>query len=492
MEKEYKVLNKKYDKEGLLALIKKLDPKSLVDILAENKVFFKKDLRVALLKSKLYPCVEALKEDRATLADELSYRLNFFAIYSEYQLQNLLHFLSEEDLNNYYDNLLELVVDNLENENVSYLSEASQTRSVYTVIDKDNLFNKVFVENVESDLDNLEKDLIRPVLYRGSLNTELRALGLKYGVTVPKRLKKQELIDRVITYVATESEEERDALSLKLKALPIVLIERFCKDNNIKVSSMLTKVDVIEYIIRELGKEALDTTIDFRKAYSFTDLQKDKYGIVDTKDLTSASLDDDDSEDKYVLVKVSSNGTSSVVETASVSTVEETKENEEVVQEIKEVQNKEVVEPVIKTVYVKTSEVDSAVVDELEQKVVYLTTLTKDYKIIEKETIIQKEIYINNPTSAELEEKAKEEAEEAAAKKHKLPLWLRILLAVIITLILIVLFLFIASVIYAIISQYYKGDFVTNTDLILSHIKIGDWVYIEWLREVLSSLNIGA
>src|SRR5690606_38185880 len=107
--------------------------------------------------------------------------------------------------------------------------------------------NKVLFD-VQGEIDGVTQEAFRPVLYKSSTLTELRAIGAKYHAPIPKRLKKSEMLDIILNKL-----KERDALTKeleeKLKHQNIILLERFAKDHDIKVSTELKKEEIIEFIL---------------------------------------------------------------------------------------------------------------------------------------------------------------------------------------------------------------------------------------------------
>ncbi len=100
----------------------------------------------------------------------------------------------------------------------------------------------------EGEIDGLTQEAFRPVVYKSSTLTELREIGDKYGASVPKRLKKNEVLDVVLKKLSERGELNKE-LQNKLENQNILLLERFAKDNDIKVSTELKKEEIIEFIL---------------------------------------------------------------------------------------------------------------------------------------------------------------------------------------------------------------------------------------------------
>ena len=81
---------------------------------------------------------------------------------------------------------------------------------------------------------------IRPVLYKSSTLVEIRELGSKYGVEVPKRLKKNQLADIIIAELKDRG-LHTDAEEAKVRSMSILVLQRYAIDNDIKASTELKK-----------------------------------------------------------------------------------------------------------------------------------------------------------------------------------------------------------------------------------------------------------
>jgi hypothetical protein len=253
-------------------------------LLKENDITLDKNLRIEILKEVLKDYVAEKRKEKEGTADDYRYRLGFFVIYSEYQLQNLLFGIKRPDLEEeYITKLYHAIEAKLTDPKIIKVVSTTKTKFPASIeaIDKD--LNSVFVDKGET-FDALDVDLLRPVLYHASYNEEIRQLGLKYGVTVPTRLKKAELVECILGYFTFLDEAKVEEIRSNLMTLPPTLISRFAKDNNILVSQDFKKEEIIEYILKHNNITAAAYRRPYsRKAYYFTDEQKEKYGLVEVK-----------------------------------------------------------------------------------------------------------------------------------------------------------------------------------------------------------------
>lgn len=211
-----------------------------------------KTLRIHVLKLVLEPYVLKTVVERESLADELGYRLSWFSRFSEYQLENLLKFYNDPNLTTQYletlwvyliDYLLDKKVD--ENDFKNFIETKEKVEEDILVY---NLNLKSIFYDEQGNIDGLEPNVFRPVLYKSSTLTEIREIGKKYGVDVPRRLKKNELANIIVEELKDRGEYTEE-LDMQVRSLSIITMQRFAKDRDIKASTELKKEEIIEYIL---------------------------------------------------------------------------------------------------------------------------------------------------------------------------------------------------------------------------------------------------
>jgi hypothetical protein len=227
-----------------------------------------RELRIGVLKTILKDKVNETRKTRLTLADELNYRLSWFSEFTETQLENLLIFFDDPKIDRDYLQLLWI-------ELLSYIEEKMVSpQDVKTLLDDSikhvkavgldlpnmKTFNyelrEIFFDG-PNRIDGLPPKKFRPVLYKSSTLTEIRDLGMKYDVHVPKRLKKNELADIIIKELKDRGEYTQ-ALEDNIRGMSVLLMQRFAIDHDIKASTELKKEEIIEYILSN-AKETRET-----------------------------------------------------------------------------------------------------------------------------------------------------------------------------------------------------------------------------------------
>ena len=213
-------------------------------------------IRIDVLKNVLREPVKELRNEKVTLADEINYRLLWFNRFTEFQLESLLDFFKSNTLNELYlrelwkELINYLVLKQVNDDDILnlILTAKQMPKTLPSDILAYNLELKSIFFDEKGEIDGVKPEDFRPILFRSSTLVELRTLGLKYGVNVPRRLKKEELSSIILDNLS-----ERDELTPELEAeiakMSIVQIQRFAKNNDIKASIELKKEEIIEYIL---------------------------------------------------------------------------------------------------------------------------------------------------------------------------------------------------------------------------------------------------
>ncbi|MCR5741955.1 MAG: hypothetical protein K6G38_05825, partial [Gammaproteobacteria bacterium] len=86
---------------------------------------------------------------------------------------------------------------------------------------------------------------------------QIKGLGEKYGVNVPRRMNKAQLIDLLAARFRLTDEEKA-----VLQPKPILEITQYSKEKGFKISTDLKKEDMVEFIVFSLNKYNEDTEKD--------------------------------------------------------------------------------------------------------------------------------------------------------------------------------------------------------------------------------------
>jgi hypothetical protein len=188
--------------------------------------------------------------------DELKYRLRGYKDYSLYLLEKLvqdynLDFEAETYKELFFDMLfLNRDVYNLKN---SFIDDLEKLKYKYAVdfekISYQNFiaqFNEVIYEP-SGYLDGVSLKILKDVLVHSCTLGDLRGLGEKYGVKVPRRINKGRLID-ILAARFRLTQEEAELLDDK----SVLELEIYAKEKGFQISIDLKKSDMVEYIIYDL------------------------------------------------------------------------------------------------------------------------------------------------------------------------------------------------------------------------------------------------
>lgn len=214
-------------------------------------------LRMASLRRELDPFVTSKKIVLQTLSDEVNYRLSWYDHFSESQLVNLVPQFKDSDLDRkaretLWVNLLSYLFDKQvpESELMGFIKAAKEHQKgavLEDFIQYNDKLNSIFFDEL-NQIDGLTPEVFRPVLFKSSTLVELREIGKKFGVDVPRRLKKNELVEIIVKELKNQDKYTKE-LEDKVTGLAVIQLQRFAIEHNIKASIELKKEEIIEYIL---------------------------------------------------------------------------------------------------------------------------------------------------------------------------------------------------------------------------------------------------
>ncbi len=218
-----------------------------------------RELRMFVLRESLRETVIETRKSRLTLADELNYRLSWYTEFTETQLENLLIFFEDpkierEFLEEFWTDLLAYMVEknvsskhlkDLLDDSIAFVKKHGLELPDIKTYNRD--LKDVFFDSF-GRIDGLAPAKFRPVLYKSSTLSEIRDLGAKYEVSVPRRLKKTELADIIIKELKDRG-QHTDKLEQETRKMSVLVMQRFAIDHDIKASTELKKEEIIEYIL---------------------------------------------------------------------------------------------------------------------------------------------------------------------------------------------------------------------------------------------------
>ncbi|OED28284.1 hypothetical protein [Acholeplasma laidlawii] len=247
----------KYQVDDLVTKLSFVSGTYLAEFLQSIGLTIPRKLRMNVLSKVLKEPVERTIEERKTLADEMGYKLTWFSKFTDTQLVNLLEWYKSTSLGNLYltgfwrDFLDYIVVKGVSDSDIERLfieaDNSIKSNKRPLTLDFNKALNTVLYDE-NGEIDGVTQAQFRPVTYKATTLTELRGIGEKYNAPIPKRLKKNEMLQVILDKLKERNELTPD-LEKKLKTQNIILLERFAKDHDIKVSTELKKEEIIEFIL---------------------------------------------------------------------------------------------------------------------------------------------------------------------------------------------------------------------------------------------------
>lgn len=279
-EKIIIINRKQYQIETLAEQLSTKSARAIADVFESRGEQLPRELRMKALRTVLNHYVMIAKE--MPYADELYHRLTYYPEYSEFQLENFYRQVLDTHAQSVNDKAL--ILEYKKNFFLLLIYSAPQLKltddlfsSLQTAPNgKDNFddfeeaLKPCFYDYV-NEFDGLSYDDFRRVLGASATLNELRELGVKYGMDIPRRLKKDELVE-IIAHGLKKQGKYDEAVKTKISNMSILPLQRFAKDHGIKASTELKKDEVIEYIIDKVDDTV--TVVQKLKKIELTEVQE--------------------------------------------------------------------------------------------------------------------------------------------------------------------------------------------------------------------------
>lgn len=224
-------------------------------LLEQSKIRIPYYVHRFLLRETIYPKVFQNKL-YATYSDELKYRLRGFNDYSIYLLEKLIDdYHLDFDAAKYKENFFNFLFLNRDQFQLKnhFFDELDKLKFKYTV-DFEKINYKEFIRLFETILfeptgylDGVSLKILKDVLVHSCTLGDLRGLGEKYGVKVPRRINKSKLVEILAARFRLSPEE-----STLLNDKSVLELEIYAKEKGFNISIDLKKSDMVEYMIYDL------------------------------------------------------------------------------------------------------------------------------------------------------------------------------------------------------------------------------------------------
>jgi len=296
-ENVIRLKNKRYKISDITEKLMYLDVEILVNFFKSNSLTIPRTERTKIFKLPLESKIKMELSEKGKIGDDFIQSLKWFKDFSDYQAFKVYKTYLDEKLKTKFFKTFYLMVINLLNDQkknealildlLSLISKKSKELPDFTE------FNEKIEEILKDEddhIDGLSLDEIRPMLYNCSTLNEIRELGKKYSVSVPRRLKKAELLENIFHELKIKKQlVEKVMIDLAKKSA--LMLQRFAIDNKLKVSMELKKEEIIEYILKYSpktmsfykppSKEAY--SLDKEQSYSETQPENRKKSILSKK-----------------------------------------------------------------------------------------------------------------------------------------------------------------------------------------------------------------
>jgi hypothetical protein len=177
------------------------------------------------IESKLSPPI------RESFTEEDQFRLQFLHAFTVFQLEQLIE--KEPRL-----------ID--ENALLNFINEHAKTPIKKASLD--GLFERANVLFMDTDtFDGVSEALFFEGLEKGATLEDIKRLGTLYNVVIPRRIKKEEMVDILIRRLGLKAEEKTVLMEKNVLDLEI-----FAKEKNVAVSIELKKKEMIAYLLDQL------------------------------------------------------------------------------------------------------------------------------------------------------------------------------------------------------------------------------------------------
>ena len=253
----------------------------IVKYLKNKEIYLPYYVHKALIRKNIAPAI-ASAESSNKFSDEMKFRLKWFDKFTIFQLERLaegyqLAINVQEYKKDFWDivvrNRTELGINNLEFVKLQNLSMK------YSKLDQENYdtlrsnFKDIYFEP-SGYFDGSELEEAKEVLTSATTLTEIRDLGKKYDVEIPRRINKKQLID-IVALKLDFDDEKREEISKK----SILEIERYAKRRKVNVSIELKKNDMIEYIIIKMPQEDVPKYSNSVKIFAGMNIEEYLYNL---------------------------------------------------------------------------------------------------------------------------------------------------------------------------------------------------------------------
>ncbi|MFW5842114.1 MAG: hypothetical protein ACOCU2_02360 [Bacillota bacterium] len=230
----------------------------IVKYLKNKELFLPNYIHKALIRKNIAPIIANADQDDK-FSDEMKHRLKWFDDYTIFQLERLaesyrIRINVKEYKKDFWDIVIrhraDLGINNLEFIKLQNLTMKYQKTEPESYEELKKELNQIYFEP-EGYFEGCKIDEAKEVLLNSTTLSDIRDLGKKYDIEIPRRINKKQLIE-IIALKLDLSDTEQEELAKQ----SILELERYAKKKKVSISIELKKSDMIEYILLKRKKPA--------------------------------------------------------------------------------------------------------------------------------------------------------------------------------------------------------------------------------------------
>jgi hypothetical protein len=253
----------------------------IVKYLKNKEIYLPTYFHKALIRKNIAPAI-AGADNLNKFSDEMKFRLKFFDQFTIFQLERLasgyqLPINVLEYKKDFWDiiirNRTELGINNLEFVKLQNLTLKYAKGDVESYDEMIQNFREVFFEP-EGYFNGCLIEEAKEVLNQATTLTEIRDLGKMFGVEIPRRINKKQLID-IVAIKLNMDKEKRAEIAKK----SILEIERYAKRRKVNLSIELKKCYMIKYILIKMTKKESPMYNNSLKVFSGMNIEEYLYEL---------------------------------------------------------------------------------------------------------------------------------------------------------------------------------------------------------------------
>ena len=260
------VFSKKIGLETIAAKLSELNAEQIYNFFINREIKLPRRLNSFALISVLNSSI--LKLNSHSLNKESFAKLDFYNELSDYQLTSIFNKICDSnDYVLYRRNLWKLIIVNCKNINL-HDGEIQKLINLKkeSIEDFDIFVNRInqCAEDLIDELDCIPQKKIETNLLTTYSQDEIKGLAAKYGISIPNRLKKDELLE-YIKKILKLKRKLTNVLEQELSTMTVVQLNSFCQLHKIELSTNIKKNELIYlfmFLIKELNLPQLNISLN--------------------------------------------------------------------------------------------------------------------------------------------------------------------------------------------------------------------------------------